>query len=135
MRWSLAAGMALMLAMLIATPIVSEALVPSDAVLLFTLPWIIASVSQPLNALAFITDGIHWGASDYRYLRNAMLLATVAGLFGLQLIPTESVESFSAVWLVTVCWISIRAFWGVLRVYPGIGASPLRTRIGIQRTS
>ena len=135
MRWSLAAGLALMLAMLIATPIVSEAFVPTDAVFLFTLPWVIASVSQPLNALAFITDGIHWGTSDYRYLRNAMLLATVAGLIGLQLIPTESADSFGAVWLVTVCWIGIRAFWGLLRVYPGIGASPFRTRIGMQRTS
>ncbi len=135
MRWSLAAGLALMLAMLIATPIVSEAFVPPDAVFLFTLPWIIASVSQPLNALAFITDGIHWGTSDYSYLRNAMLLATVAGLIGLQVIPTESADSFGAIWLVTVGWIGIRAFWGLLRVYPGIGASPFRTRIGMQRTS
>ena len=135
MRWSLAAGLALMLAMLVATPIVTEALVPPDAVLVFTLPWIIASVSQPLNSLAFITDGIHWGTGDYRYLRNAMVMATVAGLFGLQLISTERAESFSAVWLVTVGWIGIRAFWGVLRVYPGIGTSPFRSRIGVQNGS
>ncbi len=126
MRWSLGAGLALMLAMLLATPLVSEAFVPTDAVFLFTLPWIIASISQPLNALAFITDGIHWGTSDYRYLRNAMLLATIAGLLGLQSIAMDTVESISAVWLVTVFWIGIRAFWGVLRVYPGIGASPFR---------
>lgn len=131
MRWSLAAGLALMLAMLIATPIVSEAFVPADAVFVFTLPWIIASVSQPLNSLAFITDGIHWGTGDYRYLRNAMVLATVVGLFGLQLIAIDNPESFSAVWLVTVGWIGIRAFWGVLRVYPGIGTSPFRSRIGV----
>lgn len=131
MRWSLAAGLALMLAMLIATSIVVEAFVPSDAVFVFTLPWIIAAVSQPLNALAFITDGIHWGTGDYRYLRNAMLSATVAGLLGLQLISTESAESLSAVWLATVGWIGIRAFWGMLRVYPGIGSSPFRSRIGM----
>ena len=130
LRWSLVAGLALMLAMLIATPLVNEAFVPADAVFVFTLPWIIASVSQPLNALAFITDGIHWGTGDYRYLRNAMLSATGAGLIGLQLIPIEAAESFSAVWLVTVGWIGIRAFWGVLRVYPGIGRSPFRSRIG-----
>lgn len=135
MRWSLAAGLALMLAMLIATPIVTEAFVPADAVSVFTLSWIIASVSQPLNSLAFITDGIHWGTGDYRYLRNAMVLATVAGLFGLQLISTEHAESFSAVWLVTVCWIGIRAFWGVLRVYPGIGTSPFRSGNGVRSAS
>jgi len=130
MRWSLAAGMALMLAMLIATPIVSGALVPADALAVFTLPWIIASVSQPLNALAFITDGMHWGTGDYRYLRNAMVLATVAGLVGLQLISFETAASLGAVWLVTVGWIGIRAFFGVLRVHPGIGRSPFRTRVG-----
>lgn len=131
MRWSLAAGLALMLLMLLATPFVTEVFVPSDAALVFTLPWVIASISQPLNSLAFITDGIHWGTSDYRYLRNAMVLATVAGLCGLQLVSSESLDSLSAVWLVTVGWIGIRAFWGVLRVYPGIGASPFHSRVAI----
>ncbi len=126
MRWSLAAGIALMLAMLAATPIVSQVFVPVDAAFLFALPWVIASLSQPLNALAFITDGIHWGTGDYRFLRNAMLLATVCGLLGLQLVGRDSAEHFSAVWLATVGWVCIRALWGVLRVYPGIGKSPLR---------
>ena len=108
---------------------------PADAAFVFTLPWIIAALSQPLNALAFITDGIHWGTSDYRYLRNAMVLATLAGLAGLQLVSIDSAESFSAVWLVTVCWIGIRAFWGVLRVYPGIGASPFRSNLAIRRSA
>ena len=126
MRWSLAAGIALMLAMLAATGAVSAAFVPVDAAFLFALPWVIASLSQPLNALAFITDGIHWGTGDYRFLRNAMLLATVCGLLGLQLVGRDSAEHFSAVWLATVGWVCIRALWGVLRVYPGIGKSPLR---------
>ena len=125
MRWSLAAGIALMLAMLAATPIVSEAFVPADAAFLFALPWVIAALSQPLNALAFITDGIHWGTGDYRFLRNAMLLATGCGLLGLNLAAKDSAEHFSAVWLATVGWVCIRALWGVLRVYPGIGKSPL----------
>lgn len=129
MRWSLMAGVALMLVMLVATPIVSALFVPGDAIFLFTLPWIIASMSQPLNALAFITDGIHWGTSDYRYLRNAMVMATVCGVLGLQLISTDSAEFFSGVWLVTVWWIGIRAFWGVLRIHPGIGNSPFRAEI------
>ncbi len=124
MRWSLAAGVVLMLAMLVASPIVSRALVPVDAALLFNLPWIIASLSQPFNALAFITDGIHWGTSDYGFLRNTMLLATICGLLGLQMVATAEASAFSAVWLVTVGWVCIRALWGVLRVYPGIGNSP-----------
>ncbi len=129
MRWSLAAGVALLLAMLAATPIVIAALVPADAALLFTTPWVIASISQPLNALAYITDGIHWGTSDYRFLRNAMLAATIFGLLGLRLVPTGNAEYFNGVWIVTVAWVCIRAFWGVLRVYPGMGTSPLRVSV------
>ena len=130
MRWSLGAGVALMLAMLAATPVVSFAFVPADAVFLFTLPWVIAALSQPLNALAFITDGIHWGTGDYRFLRNAMLLSTACGLLGLQLVGRDNAEHFSAVWLVTVGWVCVRALWGLLRVVPGIGRSPFRTGAG-----
>ncbi len=126
MRWSLGAGVGLMLIMLAATPAVARAFVPLEAAFLFTLPWVIAALSQPLNALAFITDGIHWGTSDYGFLRNAMLLATGCGLLGLQLVNTDSAESFSAVWLATVGWIAMRTIWGVLRVFPGIGRSPFR---------
>lgn len=126
MRWSLAAGLTLMFAMLATTEAVSKALVPADTVALFTAPWIIASVSQPLNALAFITDGIHWGTSDYRFLRNAMVAATATGLLGLQLVASDSPDQFSAIWLVTVAWVCIRALWGVLRVFPGIGNSPFK---------
>ena len=126
--WSTAAGVCLLLVMLLATPVVNRLLVPADAQLLFTLAWVIAALSQPLNALAFIADGIHMGTGDYRFLRNAMLIATLLGLLGLQICAALGGEFFSAVWLVTTGWICIRALAGVLRVYPGIGDSPFRAR-------
>lgn len=126
--WSLATGIAMLFVMLAATPIVRSAFVPDDAAVVFIAAWVIASLSQPLNALAFITDGILWGASDYRYLRNAMMLATACGLLGLQLIASDQAEAFSGVWLMTVLWIGVRAFWGVARLYPGIGDSPFRAK-------
>lgn len=124
--WSLAAGFAMLAVMLAATPIVLAAFVPEDAAAVFFAAWVIASLSQPLNALAFVTDGIHWGTSDYRFLRNAMVMATACGLLGLQLIASDSPDAFSGVWLMTLLWIGIRAFWGVVRLYPGIGDSPFR---------
>lgn len=127
--WSLATGFAMLFIMLASTPIVRAAFVPDDAAAVFIAAWVIASLSQPLNALAFITDGILWGASDYRYLRNAMMMATACGLLGLQLIASDQAEAFSGVWLMTVLWIGVRAFWGVARLYPGIGDSPFRRRI------
>ncbi len=122
----LGTGCALLLGMIIATPYVTGVIVPEDAVAVFHGAWLICALLQPLSALAFITDGIHWGASDYRYLRNAMVAATVCGGLGLHLIDIERAQALNEVWLVTVIWIAVRAFWGVVRVYPGIGRSPLR---------
>lgn len=125
MLWSLGTGIVLAIGLLVATDWITSTFVPEEAVAVFLSAWIIASVSQPLNAIAFITDGIHWGTSDYSFLRNAMIMATVTGIFCLSLIFPDHPSAFSSLWLVTVLWISIRAFWGFLRVYPGIGDSPL----------
>ncbi|MDE2819827.1 MAG: MATE family efflux transporter [Chloroflexota bacterium] len=127
--WSLTTGILLMILMLLAAPLVAESMVPDDAGAVFAAAWIVAALSQPLNALAFITDGIHWGTSDYGFLRNAMLMATVCGLLALQAVATALPADFTGVWLATVLWIGIRAFWGVLRVFPGIGNSPFRWRV------
>ncbi len=125
-RWSLGSGFAMLVIMLAVTPTVQTALAPEEAAGVFYVAWIIASVSQPLSALAFVTDGVHWGTGDYRFLRNAMILATVCGLLGLQLIASDEPGALSGVWLMTALWISIRAFCGVARLYPGIGDSPLK---------
>lgn len=129
--WSLATGFAMMVLMVASTPIVIDTFVPDDAAAVFYAAWFIASLSQPFNSLAFITDGIHWGAGDYRFLRNAMMMATVCGLLGLSLIASDKADAFSGVWLMTLLWIAVRAFWGVARLYPGIGDSPFR--LGITR--
>ena len=123
--WSLATSLLLMVLMLLATPLVTKSMVPASAVAVFTGAWLVSALSQPLNALAFITDGIHWGASDYGFLRNAMLMATICGLAALQTVAAD----FTGIWLATTLWIGIRAFWGVLRVFPGIGNSPFRAGV------
>lgn len=132
--WSLATGIVLMLGMLLATNSVAAAFVPPSAQALFHHAWILFALSQPLNALAFITDGIHWGTSDYRYLRNGMIIATACGLIGLQLVAAEHPEAFTGVWLVIVMWVAMRAFWGLLRLFPGIGHGPLRAAAAKERS-
>ena len=135
--FSLVTGVVMLGGMLAATPLVRSALVPADSLVVFQAAWIIASLSQPLNALAFVTDGIHWGTGDYRFLRNAMLLATAGGVLGLQFIASDSAGSLAGVWLMTVLWIGIRATFGVARLYPGIGDSPIRSGVdsaGVSKT-
>ena len=124
--WGLGVGAALGIALLLAEPLVRQGMVPPDAAAVFGAAWAVSALSMPLNALAFITDGIHKGASDYGYLRNAMIISTLCGLVGLGVIASDNAADFTKVWLVSALWIAIRSFWGVIRVFPGIGRSPFR---------
>ncbi len=118
------AGAALTGLMLAATVPVRNALVPASATGWFLAPWIACALAQPINAISFVTDGIHWATRDYRYLRNAMLAATGLGILGLFLVDESSAGGLTLLWIVTGVWISVRALLGMLRVWPGIGASP-----------
>ena len=100
---------------------------PQAAQPAFPAAWRLLAVAQPLNALSFVTDGIHWGTRDYRYLRNAMLGATATGVALLATVPDAGPDALARVWIVTAVWISVRAFFGVARVWPGIGDAPLRS--------
>lgn len=122
--WSLATGGMLALAMLVGQQAVVSLLVPASAVALFGPAWWISALTLPVNALAFATDGLLWGAGDFAYLRNAMALATAAGLGGLMFIDPATPNALIWIWLVTAGWITLRAATGVLRVWPGIGNSP-----------
>jgi len=122
--WSVGVGVALALAMWLGQGVVIRLLVPASAVAVFIPAWLISALSQPINALSFATDGLHWGTGDFRFLRNVMLLSTGVGAAVLFLFGSETL---TAVWVVTFGWIILRATFGVLRIWPGIGAhAPLR---------
>ncbi len=93
---------------------------------MFRSAWWVAAFAQTLNALWFVTDGARWGTGDYRYLRNVMILATVTGGVALMTLPTDWSGSFVLVWWITVAWIGLRAVFGLLRIWPGIGAARLQ---------
>ena len=126
--WSFGAGAAIGAAMLAAQPLMAWAYVPGEALALFAVPWWICALSQPLNGLSFGTDGIHWGAGDFRYLRNAVFVAGAAGAAALMFVNIASPQALNRVWLAAAAWIAARAALGLLRVWPGIGAAPLRLR-------
>ena len=72
--------------------------------------------------VAFVTDGIHWGTSDFRFLRNAMLASTAGGLIALFALD----PGLTGVWIITAAWITVRSVFGIVRIWPGIGRAPLR---------
>ena len=122
--WSICTGLALTVLMLAGEAWVIKLLVPKTAVTVFASAWLIAAIVQPINSLAFATDGIHWGTGDYGYLRNAMILATGTGAIGLAILDLSASEALNQVWWITAFWIFIRALFGMLRIWPGIGRSP-----------
>jgi MATE family multidrug resistance protein len=124
-QWGAATGLLLTLAMLAGTRQVGWLLVPIAASGAFPAAWIVAALAQPLNALSFVTDGVHWGTGDFRYLRNAMLVATLACALLLALVDVHAPDALLDVWLVTAAWIAIRAAFGVLRIWPGSARAPL----------
>ncbi len=124
--WCFGAGIGLTVFMLVCSQLVATLLVPPTAVNVFFSAWVLAAVAQPLNALSFGTDGIHWGTGDYRFLRNAMLLATTLGTAAIFLINESRPDALNWVWVITGGWICMRATLGIIRIWPGIGKSPLR---------
>ena len=128
--WSLAAGVAIALGMLLTESAFARWLVPPEAGAVFAAAWLPAALAQPLNALSFATDGLHWGAQDYRFLRNAMAAAFAVGAGGLLLLDLEREGALQAVWSVTGAWIAVRAAFGLARIWPGVGRSPWSPRVG-----
>ena len=120
-NWSLWTGGLLGALMWLGRGSVIGFLVPESAASVFLPAWAISSLSQPVSSLAFLTDGAHWGTGDYRYLRNAMVVATLTGILGINLISPENPDALLWIWAVTGGWVSVRATFGILRIWPGIG--------------
>lgn len=124
-QWSFGIGVVLLAVMLAGTGLVSAALVPQSGRLLFTPAWITAALFQPFAALAFVTDGIHWGTGDFRFLRNVVAFATVCSSVLIFAAEGTGWISLTLIWLITGIWIVIRAGWGIARLWPGMRGSPL----------
>jgi MATE family multidrug resistance protein len=124
--WGMGAGIALMIVMLTSSGSVAAAFLPVEVHAMFNAAWIAYALAQPANALAFVTDGIHWGTSDYRFLRNAMIVSTAAGLVALYGIAPAGPGALTVIWTITAVWIAIRTVFGMARIWPGFGSSPLK---------
>jgi MATE family multidrug resistance protein len=122
--WALGTGMGLTLALFALEHVVAVLLVPASSRDMFHPAWIVCALTMPLNALAFVSDGIHKGAADFSFLRNAMLVSTGAGLLALSAIGPHG--TLVEVWWATALWIALRTALGIFRIWPGLGHAPLR---------
>lgn len=117
--WGLGAGIALCALLVAGENTVAAVMVPMSSRTAFHAAWFVCALAQPLNALAFVTDGIHMGTADFAYLRNAMLASTALGVVALASIgPSGGLDD---VWWATGVWIALRALLGTIRIWPGVG--------------
>jgi MATE family multidrug resistance protein len=124
--WGVGSGVALTAAMVVTTQFVGAMFLPADTRPIFASAWLAFAIAQPANAVAFVTDGIHWGTRDYAFLRNAMIASTAAGLVVLYSVDLAEAGGLTGIWIVTGGWIALRTAFGLARIWPGFGASPLR---------
>ncbi len=124
-QWSLLIGVVLMLVMLIGVELFASQLVPQSGLALFYPAWVVSAMFQPAAAIAFVTDGIHWGTGDFKYLRNVVIFATICGSLALIVLEVFNRDSLILIWWVTGGWILILAVLGILRIWPGSHKSPL----------
>ncbi|GAB2233249.1 hypothetical protein Droror1_Dr00002468 [Drosera rotundifolia] len=80
------------------------------------------AVTQPINALAFVFDGINYGASDFAYAAYSMVLVAVVSIICLLFL--SSFNGFVGIWIALSIYMSLRALAGFSRI--GIGMGPWR---------
>ncbi|KAF8009209.1 hypothetical protein BT93_J0255 [Corymbia citriodora subsp. variegata] len=77
------------------------------------------AATQPINALAFVFDGINFGASDFAY--SAYSMVAVAAVSILCLFILSSSHGFIGIWIALTIYMSLRAFAGFWRIGTGRG--------------
>ncbi|XP_038992392.1 protein DETOXIFICATION 45, chloroplastic-like isoform X2 [Hibiscus syriacus] len=77
------------------------------------------SASQPINALAFIFDGLHYGVSDFPYAAcSMMLLSAVSSAF---LLFAPKTLGLRGVWLGLTLFMALRMTAGFVRILSKTG--------------
>ncbi|XP_042377769.1 protein DETOXIFICATION 44, chloroplastic-like isoform X2 [Zingiber officinale] len=72
------------------------------------------TISQPINALAFVIDGLYYGVSDFSYAAYSMVfIGLISSAF---LLVVSPVFGLAGVWAGLVLFMSLRAIAGIWRL-------------------
>ena len=85
-----------------------------EVLVLFSSIFWIVLIMQPINALAFVFDGIFKGLAEAAVLRNLLLIATFLGFVPVLLIGDYLNLKLTGIWIAFTVWMLIRG--GVLVV-------------------
>lgn len=93
-----------------------------------SLVWAVA-LSQPVNAAAYVFDGILIGATDTRYLRNAMLLSTAVFIAIIGVGWLTAGLSLQLIWWALLLFMAMRALTLGIRFRSGMWYGGLTTPV------
>uniref|UniRef100_A0A0A0K8B8 Protein DETOXIFICATION n=1 Tax=Cucumis sativus TaxID=3659 RepID=A0A0A0K8B8_CUCSA len=77
------------------------------------------AATQPINSLAFVFDGVNFGASDFAYSAYSLVLVAIASVVSLFLLSKSN--GFIGIWIALTIYMLLRAFVGVWRMSTGTG--------------
>jgi len=81
----------------------------TGVLMLFSSVFWIVLLMQPVNAIAFMFDGIFKGLGEAKYLRNVLLVATFLGFWPTLFIADYFGLKLHAIWIAFFVWMLIRS--------------------------
>ncbi|XP_065847843.1 protein DETOXIFICATION 42-like [Euphorbia lathyris] len=77
------------------------------------------AATQPLNVLAFVFDGVNYGASDFAYAAYSMVLVSAISITCL--LTLSPAYGFVGIWIALTVFMTLRTLAGFLRIGTGMG--------------
>ncbi|KAL7151860.1 hypothetical protein ABFS83_04G058700 [Erythranthe nasuta] len=77
------------------------------------------AATQPINALAFVFDGVNFGASDFAYSAFSMVIVAIISIIALFILSSSN--GYIGIWIALTIYMSLRALAGFWRIGTGTG--------------
>ncbi|KAK9005810.1 hypothetical protein V6N11_043230 [Hibiscus sabdariffa] len=90
-----------------------------DVLRLMNISFPFITVTQPINALAFVVDGVNYGASDFAYSAYSMVMVAVTSISCLFILSSS--HGYVGIWIALTIFMCLRVFSGLLRIGTGWG--------------
>ncbi|KAI7754729.1 hypothetical protein M8C21_004457 [Ambrosia artemisiifolia] len=75
--------------------------------------------TQPINSIAFVFDGVNFGASDFAYSAYSMILVAIGSIGSL--FALYKAAGFVGIWIALSIFMGLRAIAGIWRIGTGTG--------------
>ncbi|GMJ02329.1 multi-drug and toxic compound extrusion [Hibiscus trionum] len=90
-----------------------------DVLKLMNISFPFIAVTQPINALAFVFDGVNYGASDFAYSAYTMVMVAIMSISCLFILSSS--HGYVGIWIALTIFMCLRVFAGLLRIGTGMG--------------